>query len=401
MRWARPELDDSLWGTMDLTPPEGSYDPITGSSGFTPGWTSHGYKKLIGYAWYRMRVNVQSDTNPGESPTLALTMPLNFDDAYQVYADGRLIGQFGDFNEKSVVFYNSQPRGFALPKDTHSGPVVIAIRFWMDPSTPLTNPDVGGLHGPPMLGQASSIDAMLRLEWDSVNRTQVGNLLTITMMALATVLGLVLFWLDRSEPAYFWLAMASLVNMLTRVTVLIGYYTMILPMGTESFMTDVLFQGLGLGLWALFWGYWFGLSRFRRTARLVIGLVCLSSACMALLRPPLFGTVIPVTASAWLLPISLCDQTGAWGGGAVDRLPGHPHEPRRGVAGATAGSAADLLAVPGRADHHSRAHHPAHVRHHNIHWAGGDVPNADHCFSADDAPVHPLAKGTRTVADGD
>jgi Stage II sporulation protein E (SpoIIE) len=305
MRWARPELDDSLWGTMDVTPPEGSYDPITGSSGFTPGWTSRGYPKLIGYAWYRMRVNVQNDTNPGESPTLALTMPLNFDDAYQVYADGRLIGQFGDFNEKGVVFYNSQPRGFELPKDVHSGPVVIAIRFWMDPSTPLTNPDVGGLHGPPMLGQASSIDAMLRLEWDAVNRTQVGNLLTITMMVLATVLGLVLFWLDRSDPAYFWLAMASLANMLTRVIVLIGYYTMILPMGTESFMSDVLFQALGLGLWALFWGYWFRLSRFRRTARLVIGLVCLSSACMALLRPPLFGTVIPVTASAWLLPISL------------------------------------------------------------------------------------------------
>jgi hypothetical protein len=304
-RWARPELDDSLWDTMDLTPPEGSYDPITGASGFTPGWTSHGYPKLIGYAWYRIHVNVQNDTGSANPQPLALTMPLNFDDAYQVFANGQLIGEFGDFRKADAVFYNSQPRRFELPKDVHSGPIVIAIRFWMDSSTPLTNPDVGGLHGPPMLGQISSIDAMLRLEWDSVNRTQVGNVLSIMTMVMATILALVLFRLDRSDPAYFWLAMASLVDMFTRLSVVTGYYTMILPMATEGFMTDVLFQSLGLALWALFWGYWFGLPRFRRTAWLTIALACLSSLCIALLRPPLYGSVIPVQASHWLLPLTL------------------------------------------------------------------------------------------------
>ena len=303
-RWSRPEFDDLRWGTMDLTPPEGSYDPITGSSGFTPGWTSHGYPKLIGYAWYRLRVNVQNDTNQGEAPSLALTMPLNFDDAYQVFVNGKLIGQFGDFS-RSVVYYNAQPRRFQLPEDLHSGPMVIAIRFWMDYSTPLTNPDVGGLHGPPMLGRTSAIDAMLRLEWDSVNRTQVGNLLTSAIMVLATLLGLVLFWLDRSDPAYFWLSTASLVTLCTRSLVMMGYYTTLVSMDNETLMTDVVFQSMGLGLWALFWGYWFGLRGFRRTARLLIALVCVSSLCMGLLRPPLFGQVIPVTASAWLVPVAL------------------------------------------------------------------------------------------------
>src|SRR6202035_3461947 len=26
--WARPNFDDSGWDTLDLTPPEGSYDPV-------------------------------------------------------------------------------------------------------------------------------------------------------------------------------------------------------------------------------------------------------------------------------------------------------------------------------------------------------------------------------------
>jgi hypothetical protein len=76
--WASPAFDDSSWSTMDLTPPSGSYDPITGSSGFVPGWTARGFPKLDRYAWYRIRVNVESDAAGGSGTALALTMPLNW-----------------------------------------------------------------------------------------------------------------------------------------------------------------------------------------------------------------------------------------------------------------------------------------------------------------------------------
>jgi hypothetical protein len=49
---------------MDLTPPAGSDDPTFCSSGFVPGWTSHGYKGYSGYAWYRLRVADISGTIP-------------------------------------------------------------------------------------------------------------------------------------------------------------------------------------------------------------------------------------------------------------------------------------------------------------------------------------------------
>ena len=102
MAWANPSFDDSSWDTQDLTPPTGSYDPVTGSSGFVPGWTAQRYPKLAGFAWYRLRVQLQTAGAGAGDSSLVLTMPLNFDDAYQVFVNGRQIGQFGRFNPKSV-----------------------------------------------------------------------------------------------------------------------------------------------------------------------------------------------------------------------------------------------------------------------------------------------------------
>ena len=86
----------------------------------------------------------------------------------------------------------------------------------MDTQTPLASEDAGGLHGPPILGESSAIDAMLRLEWDAVNRTQVGGLLSIIFLFLATLLGFTLYWLDRSEPAYLWLGAVCIAGFLER-----------------------------------------------------------------------------------------------------------------------------------------------------------------------------------------
>ena len=78
MAWAQPDFDDSSWAAMDMTPAAGLYDPILGSSGYLPGWTARGYKGHSGYAWYRLRTNVQD----GQT-RLAIKMPDNVDDAYR------------------------------------------------------------------------------------------------------------------------------------------------------------------------------------------------------------------------------------------------------------------------------------------------------------------------------
>jgi Stage II sporulation protein E (SpoIIE) len=303
--WAQPGFNDSHWGTLSLSPPAGSYDPVTGSSGYVPGWTVHGYPNLVHFAWYRLHIRLENGTGQAHMPPLAITMPLNFDDAYQVFVNGRQIGEFGKFNGESVTFYNSAPRAFSLPADLNTDDITIAVRLWMDFSTPLGSADAGGLHGPPILGEASSVNAMLRLEWDSVNRTQVGSLMSMTLLLVGMLLGFILFWLDRSEPAYGWLGVACFLAWFARVLVMTGYYATVIPMSVETFILDVAIGPLSLGAWSLFWGYWFRLKDIKRIARWAGILVFLLATIMSLIRPPLYGRVIPVDATSTLVTASL------------------------------------------------------------------------------------------------
>lgn len=303
--FAKPDFGDAEWGLQDLTPPEGSFDPATGNSGFVPGWTAQGYPKLTGYGWYRLHVQVQNEASGKGPARMAIAMPLNFDDAYQVYVNGRLIGEFGRFSSNSVVIYNAQPRSFMLPGTMGAGDLTIAIRIWMDPGTPLLAQDAGGLHGPPLLGEASAIDAMLRLEWDAINRSQVGSVVTISFLCLATLLGFVLYWLDRSEPAYLWLGVVCTATLVVRSSVVGVYYSTITPLSAQVVFQDVIMAPVTLGLWALFWARWFTLQGFRKIARVTWVLTALLVIGMSTVRPPLFGTLIPVHASAWLIPVTV------------------------------------------------------------------------------------------------
>jgi hypothetical protein len=300
MAWADPSFDDSAWGTMDLTPPPGSYDPIIGSSGYVPGWTARGYKGYSGYAWYRLRVNLQD----GQS-ALALKMPDNFDDAYQVYVNGQPIGQFGRFTAHGVTVYGSQPRAFPLPADVHSGPATVAVRMWMSAFTPLVNPDVGGLHGPPVLGQASVIAGLLQLDWDAIDRTTYSRFFQSAILLLALIVAFGLFWLDPEEPAYLWLGLVCAAILAYIVVFLVQDYSTWIDGNVAFLLQDAVFTPAVIGLWVVFWAYWFRLDRMARVHQAVWTLAVLLGLGMAMLRAPLYGTLVPVHAAVWLSPLTL------------------------------------------------------------------------------------------------
>src|SRR5438105_207334 len=154
LRWSLPGFDDSNWSDMDLTPP-----PRTPGVG----WTKLGYPGYSGYAWYRLRVNVE-----GANHRLALKMPDQADDAYQVFVNGQLIGDFGKFTDHGVTAFPAIAQGFPLPKSLANGTMTIAIRMWMDSATPFNSPDAGGLHGPPTLAYASVVRNLVRLDYDDL-----------------------------------------------------------------------------------------------------------------------------------------------------------------------------------------------------------------------------------------
>jgi hypothetical protein len=298
MGWADPNFDDSVWRLMDLTPPTGSYDPQIGSSGYVPGWTARGYRGYHGYAWYRLRVDIQN----GQT-ALALKMPDNYDDAYEIYVNGQLIGHFGQFTADDVTAYVALPRVFPLPANVRDGPATIAIRMWMAAFTPLVDPDAGGLHGPPVLGQASAIDGLLQLDWGAIDRSQYDNFAEIAILIVALLVAFGLFWLDRTEPAYVWLGLTCAVILARVAIVMESNYTAWI--GVSLFLIeDAVLTPAYIGLWVLFWAYWFRLERMAQLQRAVWGLVALLALTTAMLRAPLYGGLVPVHAIAYLLPLT-------------------------------------------------------------------------------------------------
>jgi hypothetical protein len=305
MDWARPEFNDLGWSAMDLTPPQGSYDPFLGTGGFVPGWTALGNPGYSGYAWYRLKTNVQYDSGPGSKGALKLKLPNDVDDAYQVYVNGKLVGEFGKFTQSGITSYLTVPRSFALPHDISSGEITIAIRVWMDAATPVTNPDTGGLHGPPVLGQAASIDAMLQLDWSAVNRSQASRFAEVGVLLLAMLVAVVLFSFARKEKAYLWLALCCFGVLLQTMLTLIGNYTTWIPSAPELLLSDAVLVPAVIALWVIFWAYWFRLGRMARLRKMVWGMALALALNIAMLRAPLYGHLIPIRAILWLGPISL------------------------------------------------------------------------------------------------
>lgn len=298
--WAQPGFDDSGWTDMDLTPPPGTADATLGNSGYIPGWTDRGFAGYSGYAWYRLTIDVEGADDP-----LALKMPDNADDAYQVYVDGRQIGAFGKFTPHGVTAYSTLPRAFRLPPELRSGRMTIAIRMWMDSATPFNSPDAGGLHEPPVLGHASAIAAQIRLDWDDVAHGVGSGFLEMLILLLALIVALSLFWLDRKELAYLWLALVTLITLTVNAIVLLVNFTAWVGQSPSVILIDDIFTPVRIGLWVLFWGYWFRLAHIGRLHREVWGLVLLLAMGTALLRPPLYGQVIPVPAATYLVPFLL------------------------------------------------------------------------------------------------
>ena len=294
--WAQTDFDDASWGNIDLTPPPDSQDP----SGLVPGWTEQGYRGYSGYAWYRLHVDVQ-----GARKRLALKMPDTFDDAYQVFVNGRLLGEFGKFTNHGVTAYGAFSREFPLPRDIRGGPMTIAVRMWMDSATPFNSPDAGGMREPPVLGHAPAISMDILADWYAGVHLVGSGFLEMFVLLLVIAVALTHFRIDRSDKAYLWLALVSLATLIGNALPLtVNFYNWI-PQTVGVIVADVIMTPLRIGLWVIFWAYWFRVGPAPWLRRSIWSLMLLLAAGYLMLRAPLYGQVVPVRASVYLLPALL------------------------------------------------------------------------------------------------
>lgn len=275
--WADPGFDDSRWETVDLSPVPGQSDPFDGDPRWVKGWQARGHADYTGWAWYRLQIRVAAPA----LERLAIDGPRVADDAWQLFANGQLLGSFGEFDRRGNVskIYWARPRMLLLPNDvgttsvsgTNVMTVTLAFRTWLASYDHMGPGGIGGLHYAPLLVAGGAIRAQSHLDWEqrliSQNYAVEGAIFLLLAIVAAS---LTLF--DPSDKVYLWVAGVLLFTGLgneidtltnvstwfdTRFTVIV-HYQLVTP--------------LLLGGWLMVWWHWFRLQRPAWAPRVIGGL---------------------------------------------------------------------------------------------------------------------------------
>ncbi len=246
-RWAEIAFDDSGWESVDLTPPPGAHDGDVGLTGYVPGWGSRGHPGYAGYAWYRLHLALSTPPNA----KIALAGPPAVDSAYQIFFNGRLLGQIGRFSKTPPAVVSIQPRVFALPFLSPAAEVqncVIAVRVWMG-AWDLDDPSAGGIHIAPAIGLADEIHALNKTQWI---QTVKGYLLEVVEAAVFVGLAWMAWALrtfEESRTAYAWLCAALIFTAMYRANQALFFWGQFETVQPFEVVSLVLLTPLSLVAW--------------------------------------------------------------------------------------------------------------------------------------------------------
>lgn len=289
LAYARPSFDDRDWATVNLAAPPGSHDPFFSSDSYVPGWTARGYPTLSGYAWYRTRLKVASSDE-----TLWIEMPSDVDDAYQVYANGQLVGAMGRFTADGVRAYFSRSTAVQLPASDADGVLVVAIRFYMAPDTVLWNYGAGGMHAAPVVGLASTVAMAHQRDTDGTLHTSISFLALGLLSMIGCIGALAIYWNERAETGYLWLTIALATEAVLNLTSFLAAETYLISLNMFAVVNELMGSALGPLFWVLFWMFWFDLRGWRAVLRIALAVAALEAAIVFCLHEPLLGTVVPL-----------------------------------------------------------------------------------------------------------
>ncbi|MXV53078.1 glycoside hydrolase [Pedobacter sp. HMF7647] len=258
LQWARSDFNDSEWETIDFTAPPGAHDGDVGLSGYVPGWTAKGYPAYSGYAWYRMKVSLDSL----KGSDLALAGPPAVDDTYQLFINGSLLGSAGDFSGKVPTAYSIQPRMFLLPDSLKkNNTVTIAFRVWMSAATLSQGPDLGGIHIAPKLGEKSSVELTYKLQWEQTVKGYIVEIIEPLIFILLAVTIFIIYRNTKQIPSCKWFVIALISLALIRTNQAVYFWLQIESTHQYDILTTVILRSLILGSWLMAWWEWYELRQ--------------------------------------------------------------------------------------------------------------------------------------------
>ncbi len=240
LKWAQASTDDSHWETILTDSP----------------WGAQGHPSYTGFAWYRRHVTIVP--TPGDSGLYSVFI-LDQEDAYELYWNGKLIGQYCKLPPHALWYYQSFPKAIPLSGDT-SG--VLAIRVWKAPLDAFDPAEEGGV-ATPVVGDPNTIalraDAR---EWEIIS----GDLFDYGLILLRVFIALlcvVLWYRNRNEHLFVWVAVYTAAPV--ALDILNRLFRIPFPWNVARSLNQPIYMLYQVSLWFLL--VW--LLRLHESARLV------------------------------------------------------------------------------------------------------------------------------------
>ncbi|MFZ0662175.1 MAG: SpoIIE family protein phosphatase [Acidobacteriaceae bacterium] len=253
LAWANPALDDSHWEPISADKP----------------WGAQTHPSYTGFAWYRRHITIDNSGSEATKNLAVLIPPV--DDVYDLYWNGKKIGSYGAMPPHANWWQVGHSAVYKLPPSPETG--VLALRVWkatlssVDPSTN------GGFEAVPLLGDADVLAAQSRLPMYRRDEHRLPDLLISAVVLVAGFLSFLLFFRDRKQGLYLWLAIYLVAGGLIGVRDL-SAYSFALTFRSTQLVTQLLECAQDISIWFILL-FLFGLARDPRWKRATAWLVSL------------------------------------------------------------------------------------------------------------------------------
>jgi len=251
LAWANPSFDDSNWEQLSASEP----------------WGAQTHPSYAGFAWYRRHIAIDN-SGPAATKHLAVLIP-PVQDAYDLYWNGKKIGSYGGLPPHAVWWLTGHSAVYMLPASSGSG--VLALRVWKAPLSSVDPSEVGGFFAVPSLGDARVLATNPVLRSYANDERRLPNLLISAVILVAGLLSLLLYFRDRDQGLYLWLALYLLgggfVNLQTMSVV-----RQALTFRAYQLITQLLESTQDISMWFILLSL-FGMAKDRRWRRVTLWLV--------------------------------------------------------------------------------------------------------------------------------
>jgi hypothetical protein len=186
--WSEPGFDDSGWKLIQPS----------------AGWDDQGYSEQNGFAWFRFRLRV-----PADMPSVVIQMP-RIDKSYQLFAQGRLIGQTGSLPPAPPSSILGASRLYTVRLHPTPGPqqITLALRLWQAPR--LVGVIQNALHGRALAGDPATVMRQFATAKAASLLSRASDYTQDVIVLIIGAATLLLFLLTR-QGFYLWFTLNMLV----------------------------------------------------------------------------------------------------------------------------------------------------------------------------------------------